>query len=305
MVRGLLIVLVISIVVLGIVTWIRAPSSLVRNAIVLVGSPTVIVSWETKYTQYIILTIPSDVQIEALHGYGSYSIASLWNLDTLEKRHGALFLPSLVENFAVPIGWYSTHHESVGDTNEAIVQFVSTQVSFPSLVKSLFYHSSSLTLIDMIRVWRATRGIDASTTHVLDFRSHPIGTILAMPDGSATIQFDKQQYDGIVGDLLEDVLLRKDSIRLAIYNTTTMPGIGARVARVIEHLGGYVVFVGNDESPYDGLCELKGSKERLLSTTSSVIQLLYGCSRVETTESMRGDLILKLGKLFEKRYLPF
>lgn len=295
----------IGIFLLGGVFWIRTPSSPVCNSIVLVGSPTVIVSWELKRSQYIILTFPSDVQIEALHGYGSYSIASLWNLDTLEKRHGALFLPSLVENFAVPIGWYSTHHESVGDTNEAIVQFVSTQVSFPSLVKSLFFHSSSLTLIDMIRVWLATRAIDASTTRVLDFRSRSIGTTLTMPDGSTIIQFDKQQYDGIVGDFLENVSLRKDSIRLAIYNTTTMPGIGARVARVIEHLGGYVVFVGNDESLYDGLCELKGSKERLLSTTSSVIQSLYGCRRVETTESMRGDLMLKLGTLFEKRYLPF
>ena len=66
-----------------------------------------------------------------------------------------------------------------------------------------------------------------------------------------------------------------------------------------------MIFVGNDESLYDGLCELKGSKERLLSTTSSVIQSLYGCMSVETTESMRGDLILRLGKLFEKRYLPF
>jgi hypothetical protein len=251
------------------------------------------------------LTIPSDMQIEVLHGYGSYSIASLWNLDTIEKRHGALFLGSLVENFAVPIGWYSTHTKVVGDTNEGVVQFVSGELSFPSLVKSLFVHSSSLTIIDAIGVWRATRAIDASTTRVLDFRSRPIGTTLTMPDGSTALQFDPEKYDGIVGNLLEDVPLRQDSIRLAIYNTTAMPGIGSRIARVIGHLGGYVVFVGNDESGYEGLCELKGSKERLLSTTSSVIQSLYGCRTFETTESMRGDLILRLGKLFEKRYLPF
>lgn len=305
MVRGLGIVLAIALVVLGVVTWIRIPIGAVRNSVVLIGTPTVIVSWESTHSQYVMITIPSELKIEALHGYGSYSISSLWNLDTLEKRHGALFLPSLVENFAVPVGWYSTHSKAVGDTNEEVVQFVSGEVSFPSLIKSLFVHSSSLTIADAIGVWRATRAIDASTTRVLDFRSLPIGTTLTMPDGSTALQFDPEKYDGVVGDLLEDVPLRKDSIRLAIYNTTAMPGIGSRVARVIEHLGGYVVFVGNDESGYDGLCELKGSKERLASTTSSVIQSLYGCSIVETTESMRGDLILRLGKLFEKRYLPF
>ena len=84
-----------------------------------------------------------------------------------------------------------------------------------------------------------------------------------------------------------------------------MLGIGSRVARVIEQLGGYVVFVGNDDVLYDGLCELKGTKERLHSTTMSVIHSLYGCNFVETTESLRGDVILRLGKLFEKRYQPF
>lgn len=295
----------IGIILFGGVLWLRTPSNPVRNSIVLIGTPTVIISWESNRLQYIMLTIPSDVQIESLHGYGSYSIASLWNLDLLEKRQGALFLPSMIENFGVPIGWYSTHSTSVGDTNEAIVQFVSTELSFLSLVTSLLYHSSSLTPIDMIRVWWATRAIDASTARVIDFRSHPIGTTLVLPDGSSVVQFDSKEYDGMVGDLLESVGLRQESIRLAIYNTTTMPGIGSRVARVIEHLGGYVVFVGNDESSYDGVCELKGSKERLLSTTSRVIQSLYGCKRMETTESMRGDLMMRLGTLFEKRYLPF
>ncbi len=305
MVRRCFIILVIGIVVLGAVVWMRTPKSPVRNSIVLIGTPTVIVSWELKRSNYIILTIPSDLQIEAIHGYGSYSIGSLWNLDTLEKRNGALFLPSLVENFAVPIQWYSTHSKLVGETNEGVVRFVSGELSFPSLVKSVFFHTSSVSLVDMIRVWRSTRAIDASTARVLDFRSRPVGTTLTLPDGSSVVQFDAKQYDGIVGDLLENLALRKDSLRLAIYNTTTMPGIGSRVARVIEHLGGYVVFVGNDESPYEGVCELKGSKERLLSPTSSVIQSLYGCSRVETTESMRGDLIMRLGSVFEKRYLPF
>lgn len=305
MVRGILISLVIGIILAGIVAWVRTPTSPVRNSIVLVGSPTVIVSWEVKRSQYVIITVPSDAQIEALHGYGSYSVESLWKLDTLEKRHGALFLPSLVENFAVPIEWYSIHHESVGETHEAIVQFVLSELSFPSLVQSVFSHSSSLSPVDLIRVWRATRAIDASTTQVLDFRSTPIGATVTRPDGSSAIQFDPQQYDGIVGDLLENVPIRQESIRLAINNTTAMSGIGSRVARVIEHLGGYVVSVGNDESPYDGVCELKGSKERLLSLTSMVIQSLYGCRAVETTESMRGDLMLRLGTLFEKRYQPF
>lgn len=305
MVRGFFITLAVGVVALALGIWVRTSMSPMRNSIVLIGTPTIIVSWEAKQSTYVILVIPSDLQMHALHGYGSYSITSLWQLDTLEKRHGALFLPTLVENFALPVGWYSIYSRAVGKTSEEVVQYISGALSLPSLVTSLFVHSSSLTIIDMISVWRATRAIDASTTRVLDFRLRPIGTTRIQPDGSTVLQFDSEMYDGMIGDLLEDVSLRKDSMRLAIYNTTTMSGIGSRVARVIEKLGGYVVFVGNDEFPYDGLCELKGSKERLLSVTSKAIQLLYGCTRVETTESMRGDLILRLGTVFEKRYLPF
>jgi hypothetical protein len=305
MVRKIITALIVVLILFSVVVWVRTSHSPVRNSIVFIGDPIVIVSWESSRSQYVMLTIPSTVQIDALHGYGQYSIASLWNLDAIEKRRGAIFLPSLTENFAVPIGWYSTTAGVVGDTNEGVVQSIKSKLSFLSLAKSVFTHSSSLTVVDLIAVWRATRAIDASTTRILDFRSLPVGTTTTMPDGSTALQFDPEKYDGIVGDFLEDVSLRQESIRLAIYNTTTMPGIGSKVARVIGQLGGYVVFVGNDESGYEGLCELKGTKERLRSITSTVIQMMYGCRVVETTESMRGDIVLRLGKEFEKRYLPF
>ena len=305
MVRRLFVFFVSVIITLGILAWWRTPSSPIRNSIVFIGEPIVIASWDTKRSQYVILTIPSDIRLEALHGYGSYSLASLWKLDMLEKRHGSLFLPSLVENFTIPIQWYSIHGKGVGRTNEDIVQFVRGQLSLVSLLRSVVVRSSSLTLIDTVRVWMVTRAIDASTTRVFDFRSRSIGSEMSFPDGSRAVQLDLKMYDGIVGDVFGSVELRKDAIRLAIYNTTLMLGIGSRVARVIEQLGGYIVFVGNDDVLYDGLCELAGTKERLLSTTGNVIQSLYGCTSVETSEVLRGDLILRLGKLFEKRYLPF
>ena len=305
MVRRLVILFVFIFIVVSITVWWRTPGVPIRNSIVFIGEPTDIVSWDTKRSQYVILTIPSDIRLEALHGYGSYSIASLWKLDMLEKRHGSLFLPSLVENFTIPIQWHSIHGKEVGRTNEDIVQFVRGQLSLVSLLRSVVVRSSSFTLIDMVRVWMATRAIDASTTRVFDFRSRSIGSEMSIPDGSRAVQFDLKMYDGIVGDIFGSVEIRKDAIRLAIYNTTSMLGIGSRVARVIEQLGGYVVFVGNDDVLYDGLCELTGTKERLISTTSKVIQSLYGCTNVETSEILRGDLILRLGKLFEKRYLPY
>lgn len=305
MVRRLFAFFISVLVAFGIIAWWRTPTTPIRNSIVFIGEPIVIVSWDTNRSQYVILTIPSDMKVEALHGYGFYSISSLWKLDVLEKRHGILFLPSLVENFAIPIQWFNVHGKVVGKTNEEIVQFVTSQLSPVSLMKSFIVRSSSVTLIEMVRIWMATRAIDASTTHVFDFRSRSIGTAISLPDGSIAMQFDLRMYDGIVGDVFGSVELRKDSIRLAIYNTTSMLGIGSRVARVIEQLGGYVVFVGNDEVSYDGLCELKGSKERLLTMTSKVIQSLYGCTSVETSEVLRGDVVLRLGKLFEKRYLPF
>ncbi len=305
MVRRLIVIFAIVFVTVFLTTWWRTPIAPIRNSIVYVGSPTVIVSWEPNRSQYIILTIPSDMRVEALHGYGSYSLASLWKLDTLEKRHGSLFLPTIVENFAVPTQWYSVHDQVVGITNEEVVQFVTNQFSFLALAKSIVFRSSSLTPVDMVRIWMATRAIDARSARVFDFRSRSIGSNVSVPDGSIAIQFDPKMYDGILSNMLESVELRKESIRLAIYNTTSMLGIGSRVARVLEHIGGYVVFVGNDDVLYDGLCELKGSKERLQSITVSVIHSLYDCSLSETTESMRGDVLLRLGKLFEKRYLPF
>ena len=305
MVRRLILLFAIASIAACFIAWWRNAYYPIRNSIIFVGSPTVIVSWESSRSQYSILTIPSDLMVEALHGYGSYSLASLWKLDALEKRHGALFLPTIVENFAIPTQWYSVYDQVVGVTNEEIVQFVTNKLSLFELAKSMILQSSSLGPVDVVRIWMATRAIDASTTRVFDFRSRSIGSTVSMPDASIAVQFDPEMYDGILGDVLESAKLRQESIRLAIYNTTSMLGIGSRVARVLEQIGGYVVFVGNDDVSYDGLCELIGTKERLRSTTMSVIHSLYDCNLVETTEVLRGDVILRLGKLFEKRYLPF
>lgn len=305
MVKRVAVLFAIIVCIACLITWFQTPRFPTRQSIVFIGEPMVLVSWEPKRSYYTMFAIPSDMMVEALHGYGSYSLSSLWKLDTLEKRHGTLFLPSLVENFALPVQWYSMHKKGIGTTSEEIVQFVKQEVSFASLLQSVVFRFSSLAPMDVVRLWMATRAIDASSARVFDFRTRSIGSSVLLPDGSTAMQFDQKMYDGIVGDSLESVELRYESIRLALYNTTTMPGIGSRVARVIERLGGYVVFVGNDDVAYDGLCELKGSKERLLGATSKVIQSLYGCTITQTSESLRGDVILRLGKVFEKRYLPF
>src|SRR3989339_1475980 len=109
MVRRLILLFVFISFVVCTTAWLRTPTSPIRNSIIFIGDPTVIVSWDMKRSQYIILAVPSDLMVEALHGYGSYSIASLWKLDALEKRQGSLFLPSLVENFTIPIQWHSIH----------------------------------------------------------------------------------------------------------------------------------------------------------------------------------------------------
>lgn len=276
-----------------------------RQSILIISDPMVLVSWETHQRKGTVLVIPRNVEIEATHGYGFYQIGSLWDLDLMEHRKGNLLLSSLEEAFAVPIGWYLAVNTPVASIKGEIIRFVTSSLSLRSLLSSLLSGKTSMTSWNVLTLWRETRGIELAGADVFDFRNIETTAREIRADGSSVARFDPQKYDAVIGDAFQDVRISQERFRLAVYNTTTTTGIGQRVARMLESIGGFVVFVGNAEPPVDGACELSGSKENLKSATSRFIQSIYLCSLQELQEVQRGDLVIHLGTAFEKRYFPY
>ncbi len=274
-----------------------------RHGVVFVGDTTVVCSIESERRRFTFLIIPAKTQIDAMRGYGWYDIQALQKLDDMDKRGGALLTASVEDAFATPIYSYISGIDvaALVDTSHSV------QIPF-SLIDGIGFFTkrqTNLSFVDMVRLWRLFTTMSPNTVSVFDFRTLPVTYAAPMPDGSTVWRLDKERYDAIIGSSLEDTPLRQEGIRVAITNTTHYPGIAQRFSRIVEHTGGFVVFVGNEEPVYKGMCEVSGKQEFLASKTAAFFLKRYGCTKKVAESLVRGDILVRLGDAFAQYYIPY
>lgn len=272
-----------------------------RMTVVLVGNPVTIVSWNKRDNSFLIVSLPTQAVIESVHGYGKYSLESLWKLGSIEGKEGTVLSESIEELFGAPVPWY------IGKKNHMLL----TKNDPLTLVKSVF--SVPMAPSFFSGLYATNMSPREFLTFVLAFsRRRPDIKILdleetlvsqALPDGSSELVPDKNSIDQRIGNTFEDSAIRKEGLSVAVFNTTPIASLGTRVSSMLGHTGILVVTVGNDR-PTIGACVLRGGKKELASETARFIRELYGCRTEESIEP-RADLIFRIGTEYQSRFVPF
>ena len=290
---------IVGIILALYITNLRIPRG--RLGIVLKGNPTILVSWESDRSRFALFLLPETMQIEASGGYGWYGLDALWKLDVMDRHGGIVYKNSLESALATPVLWYATGvaDDKLTDSDHAI-EVVRRRLSLPNIVHMIVTGQTNIRPLEVFYVWKQVQqiGSDAMTMH--DFQYGRVSSDVTMPDETVASRFDSAKYDALVGNTLEDTTFRQEGMRIALYNTTGTPGIGQKIARLIEHMGGFVVFVGNEDPEIEGNCEVTGEKRMLSSRTAEFFRSFYGCSiREEQGDKGRADIIVRLGSGIE------
>jgi hypothetical protein len=122
-----------------------------------------------------------------------------------------------------------------------------------------------------------------------------------LPDASKRQVLNRDLLDYTLSGVFENDVLRKESITVAIFNTTQMSSLGSRTARFLTNAGINVVTVGNEESSVSR-CILSGDKPGLQSQTARYILRLFGCNEKAGKDDNRSDLLLQIGTENAKQY---
>lgn len=271
------------------------------KGIVLVGQPTVVMVWNTFQDTLYLIPIPADISIEGVHGYGHYSLESLWRLDRLDKRGGRLFLPSLEETVALPVNWY------IAPKTEKLFAFttpIGTVKRLFSLLNIgfLFSQDTNLPLRTFLTFFRTIPFLRPNQIVTLDIT--PTLQDESLPDSSVRHTISVSEFDKLLGDRLEREDVRREHLGVAVVNTTVTPLLAQRAARLLGHLGMLVISLGNDPTVRTR-CEIVGSRGALRHVTAELLRLQYGCLMREGEGVARADFTLFLGKNYEDTFLPF
>jgi LytR cell envelope-related transcriptional attenuator len=293
--------------ILAIAVWIffpRPKNPYSRETYILVSSPMIVASWSDADRTLTLISFPSDILAEGTHGYGNYSLAAFWRLGEIDKKDGTVLAESMSEALGIPVTGYIGPRSGMvmsGDTLSAVKSTFSTKNIF-GLLGGMYRTNIPLrTFITL--AWRLNFSRpDRVNTYDFTGNSSAVAVDSILPDGSTVQILDPQRLDAKLRSVFEDETVRRESVTVAVYNTTGMPSLGNRVGRLLTNIGVSVVTVGNDTPEID-TCTVGGRDSALKSKSAEVIIAVLGCKAI-AGDSSRADLIIRIGKTYEKRFLP-
>lgn len=276
-----------------------------RTTMVMVGNPMNVVSWDRQRKTFISIKIPAETTIEAVTGYGNYSLEALWKLGTIDKKGGLLLSQSIEEALGTAIPYYiGLHNTDVLFSHEkgfAGLRRIFSPIHVFSYVRGAYRTNIPLPLfLSLSWTLQFSR---PDQLNEIDFTSSNALIDTTRADGTHIQTMDSNRIDELLGTMLEDERIRTEALRVAVYNSTQTLALGTRVGRLLGHMGALVVAVGNSEPLLDQ-CELWGRKILFKSTTARFVQSHFHCIAKESEEEGRADLTIKLGKTYEARFLP-
>ncbi len=274
------------------------PSS--RVSFLVVGDPVMVVTWDQRKQEVFLLSLPAATRIDATRGYGRYSLDALWKLGDMDGRPGSVLRESVEDALGLPIPWYLKPSRS--DAAPAGIDFLRQLFSVQSMWAVLVGATRSNIAPPRFLVLAISALFLRANQVVMVPVQSAIGTEM-LPDGTREPILMPERMDSLVGTDFEEAPVRAEGLSVALYNTTDMPTLGQRAARILSHAGALVVTVGNDQPVGDG-CIVRGKKELLAGATVRFIRRYFGCSVQVAEEVQRADILVYLGKDFEMRYLP-
>jgi len=275
-----------------------------RHTIVLAGTPMHIWSWDIAKNTFVDIQIPADTIIDAVRGYGRYSLEALWKFGSIDRNESFLAVQSLEEVLGLPIAWYigpsdlALPHES--DSRGAATGYFSFQ-KIVAFFSGKFRTNIPPSLF-MQLVWKLL-WVRPDSVVTLDLSRLDSGSLVDLPDGTHVYVLDPDRLDVLFGNTFEDERIRKEARSVGVFNTTSMPTLGNRLARLLGHVGVLVVTVGND-TPMVDRCVVSGTKDNLQSLTAQFLIALLDCRKWERDEGGRADIVVRLGSDYRQRFLP-
>lgn len=288
--------------VAGMVWLFLKKPALPRFTVVVAGDPVVVWSWDRGTRRGVRITLPAATVIDAVGGYGKYSLEALWRLGDIENQGGTMLEESLQEAFGLPIDGYvgPKGSELSGSGDAPLVPAALTLAQLPFVF--LGFYRTNVRPATLLSLSLAAAGLrpDAVAAIALDKEGALVSQQLA--DGTTVATPDASRLDVLFGTLFEDGRVRSEGLSVAVYNTTDMSSLGGRAGKLLGRLGVFVVRVANDTPPVER-CVVRGSKKALASATARISIGLLGCGQEEGTPEV-ADLEIRVGTAYEARFLP-
>lgn len=280
---------VIVLVLLGIFVWnfftVLPPG---RTTVVVVDeSGATALSFDRERGKLVVIGVPADVRMEGAFGAGQLPILSLLKLEDLDRGKKGLFVKTVGMALGLPVA--------------GLIRVPGTESSKKDAMGALSpfhpwgWQSSDIARLTRFRLWWDWQTIRPDAVWSMELDDAGVFRRTALPDGSQTRIFDIDRFDRASSGRLEVNAVRRDAKRVLLINTTGIPGVGSKVARVLATAGMTVAAVENEAVVQD-TCTIHAKKEVWDSASIHFIRSVYACALDEEGNDTRVDMTVRLGQ---------
>lgn len=266
------------------------------ESIVIAADPFLVFYREYQTGRTVLLTLPADTKITLTRQYGEYTLDAAWRLAIMEKKP-MLLRESLEEALGIPVRWYIGRSDGrllTGDESR-------TLFSIPNVAGNIYsVHLTNMPFITLWQIARAYGSINPVRTRNIEITNDQL-SLETLPDGSRVYALDSESVDRIYQHAFDMSQVRDEKLRVTVINTTDTPGLGQRAGRLMANLGIAVVRVNSEVSGQQS-CSILSAKPLQTSHTVRVLADIYGCNWEESQSTDGADIIIRMGKAFEKRF---
>ena len=290
------------------VTWISIfvihPNIPTRVGVAIIGDPTIVFSYDPQRSSIIGIRIPSDVYVDVTRGYGTYPLSSVWKLDTIDKRQGVVYTETLEEAIGIPIRFYIESPRKTEETD--LREDIGNALSLSSFLRTIVdKRKTTIPPWLFIQMNRALRSMPPSDMVFFDLTYQGVFEDSMLADGTPVKKIDPGSLTFLLGTHAEDAQIRKENLRIAVFNTTASSGLAQKVTRIMEGLGFHVGSIANDETIQPSACIIKSNKDIQQTNSVQTLRWLYGCAVEDEVQDSQSDVSFIIGTDFEKRFFPY
>lgn len=202
-----------------------------------------LLSYSPQNQQITVLEIPQNSYLDVARGFGKWELRSVFDLGG-----DKLLEDTLASLLGMPIDGYFRLTDKYSHIETSVLIEQLRKDPFIG-VNLLSYLRTDLTPFELIRLKMGLAGVRFDKIKQIDLQETNVFQKDQLADGTQVLSPDQVKLDSIVSQLAEPSL-QFEHKTIAIFNSTSHPGLAQKAARVVTNMGGDVIITSNGQSKF-------------------------------------------------------
>lgn len=259
-----------------------------------------ILSFNPYQETLLVLKVPDETYLKVPFNFGKWSLGSVYQLGQSEPTviGALLYKKTLEENLGIPINSYIIDQKSKDSFEKKLANLRQNPLENIDFLQQI---KTDLSFLEYWNLFWQIRGVRFDKVKILDLGESDLTSWIVLRDGTRVISIEQDELDIFIQKYFADSKIKDEGLSIGIYNTTLHSGLAEQAARIIENMGGRVVFTANSKSHLDQTIIVGGK-----SYTNNILTQIFTpqelSSLPESLDSSRADINLFLGEDYFMKY---